>query len=197
MSELISALERINAWHQEKKSRSIFQPGLSRSAIDELVKDLQFPVPEEIYELYQWCNGSSEVPIAFHQQYVLPLEEAVRWRQDRYGLNYGEDDRIQDDPTWFPVFRLWCDHAFYVVVLGDKEKSIVRNYDPECKNYNIYYESLTNLLLHSAEWLELSQYYENVKLWEVERRSDARLKVKYRVRESIHQDDLKWAESDA
>lgn len=194
MSELTSALERISAWYQEKQSRSVFQPGLSRSVIDELVKDLAFPVPEEVYKLYEWCNGSSDDSdaIAFHQRYVLPLEEAVKWRQGLGGLNYGED-WMQDDPSWFPVLKLWCDHAFYVVVLGDREKSVVRNYDPECQNYNIYYESLTKLLLHSAEWLESAQYFENISSWAVERKLDSRLIVKYRVRESIHQDDLKWA----
>jgi SMI1 / KNR4 family (SUKH-1) len=86
MSELTSALERIGAWYQEKQSRSVFQPGLSRSAINDLVKDLAFPIPEEVYELYEWCNGSPDDSdaILFHQQYLLPLEEAVRWRQDRY-----------------------------------------------------------------------------------------------------------------
>jgi hypothetical protein len=194
MSELTSALERISAWYQEKESRSVFQAGLSRSAIDELVKDLQFPLPEEVYDFYQWCNGSSEVPIALNQQYVLPLEEAVRWRQDKCGLNYGED-WMQDDPTWFPVFRLCHDHAFYVVVLGDQEgRCLVRNYDPECKNYRVYYQSLTNLLLHSAEWLELAKYHKNIDGWEVERKLDAKLQVKYRVRDSIDSSDLEWAE---
>jgi hypothetical protein len=193
MSELTSALERISAWYQEKQSRSVFQPGLSRSAIDELVKDLAFPVPEEVYELYEWCNGSSEDsdPIAFHQQYILPLEDAVKWRQGLGGLNYG-DDTWQDDPSWFPISKLWCDHVFYVVVLGDREKSVVRNYDSECQNYNIYYESLTKLLLHCAEWLESVQYFENVDGWEIAcSRTRARLMVKYRVLESIPKDDLR------
>jgi hypothetical protein len=185
MSELTSALERIGAWYQEKQSRSVFQPGLSRSAIDDLVKDLAFPISEEVYELYEWCNGSPDDSdaVLFHQQYLLPLEESVRWRQDRYGLNYGED-WMQDDPTWFPVFRLWCSHAFYVVVLGSKEKSFVRNYDPECENYNLYYESLTKLLLHGAEWLESAQYFENIHGWEVDPGIEAQLQAKYRVHES-------------
>ncbi len=194
MSELTLALERISKWYQEKTSRSIFKPGLSRNNIEALVKDLPFSVPEEIYELYEWCNGSPDDSnaIAFHQQYLLSLEDAVQRRLDQYGLNYGEDS-MEDNQTWFPIFKLWCGHAFYVVVLGDKGKSPLRNYDPECENYNIYYESLTNMLLHCAEWLESAQYHENVESWEVDRRIDSKLKVKYRVRESISQDDLKRA----
>jgi hypothetical protein len=184
MSELTSALERINAWYQEKQSRSVFQPGLSRSVINNLIKDLSFSVPEEVCELYEWCNGSSEDsdPVLFHQQYLLPLEEAVSLRQDQYGLNYG-DDIWQDDPTWFPVSKLWCGHVFYVVVLGDKQKSPVRNYDTECQDYRVYYESLTKLFLHGAEWLESAQYYENVQSWESERITE--LQIKYRIRGSI------------
>jgi hypothetical protein len=193
MSELTSALERISTWYQEKESRSIFQPRLSRSAIDELVQDLQFPVPKEVYELYEWCNGSSEVPIVFHAQYLLPLEEAVNLRQDQYGLNNG-DDLYPDDPSWFPVFKLWYDDAFYIVILGDKEKSSIKYYDPEFENYKIYYESLTNLLLHSAEWLESAKYDEDKERWHVDRQSGAKLQVKYRLRESIESSDLELAE---
>jgi hypothetical protein len=37
------------------------------------LKTCHFSVPEELYELYEWCNGSSEDSdaIAFHQQYLL------------------------------------------------------------------------------------------------------------------------------
>jgi SMI1 / KNR4 family (SUKH-1) len=182
MSELTSALERICTWYWDENPQSspIFQPGLSECSIDELVKDLQFPVPDEVYELYKWCNGSSEKRIAFNQYYLLPLDQAVRLRQDKYGLNYGED-WMQDDPSWFPLFKLWCDHAFYVVILGDKNKSPVRNYDPECENYNIYYESLTNMLLHSADWIESALYNEKIELWEIDPAIDEQLQVKYRV----------------
>jgi SMI1 / KNR4 family (SUKH-1) len=197
MSDLTSALERIAIWYWENKpqSHSVFQPGLARSDISDLVKDLGFPIPDEVYELYEWCDGSSRVPIIFQSYYLLPLKQAVTLRQDQYGLNYGED-WMRDDPTWFPIFELWSTHAFYVVVLGDTKQCPVQMYDPECNAYDIRYNNLTNMLLHSAEWLESAQYYERMDLWEVEGRIDAQLQVKYRVRESVKQDDLKLAESD-
>lgn len=49
------------------------------------------------------------------------------------------------------------------------------------------------MLLHSAEWLESAQYYENIHDLEVEPRTNAKLQVKYRISESISQDALKWA----
>ncbi|MBW4491299.1 MAG: SMI1/KNR4 family protein [Trichocoleus desertorum ATA4-8-CV12] len=188
MSELTSALERIAAWYQENKPQfcPVFQPGLSQPNIDELVKDLGFSVPNEIYELYEWCNGCSlKEPIAFHSYYLLPLEQVVRLRKDKYGLNYGES-WMQDDPSWFPVFKVWSTHAFLVIILGDKEKSLVQIYDPECENYNVRYESLTNLLLHSAKWLEAAKHHEKIGgFWEVERSIDAQLMVKYCIREPL------------
>jgi cell wall assembly regulator SMI1 len=193
MSELTLALERISTWYQEKESRAIFQPGLSRSEIDNLVKDLQFFVPDELYELYQWCNGSSKVPIILNQRWLLPLEEAISLRQDSGGLNYGEDtDVLPDDPSWLPIFKLHYDHVFYVLALGEQEKNRIRNYDSEFKDYGVHYENLTNLLLHSAEWLESVEYQENAN-GEMYSGIDAPLQVKYRLRESIHPDDLKRA----
>ena len=34
------------------------RPGLTRNEINELVKDLPFNLPDEVYELYQWHDGS-------------------------------------------------------------------------------------------------------------------------------------------
>lgn len=167
MSELTSALERIAAWYQKNMPQScpVFQLGISRTDINELVKDLEFLVPDEVYELYEWCNGSSEERIVFHSYHLLPLNQAVNLRKGKYGLNYG-DDCMRDDPSWFPLFELWSTHAFYVVILGAKEKSQVQMYDPECNDYDIRYESLTDMLVDSAEWLEAAQYIEKLDVWE-------------------------------
>ena len=183
MSELTSALERISDWYQMNKSRSVFHPGLSRTDINEIVKDLPFAIPNEIYELYEWCNGSSENDrVAFLQFYLLPLAGAVGLRKRPCGLNEGSDP-IPDDPMWLPIFELWYGGAFYVVVLGDKERSPVRLWDMEFGKYELYYDNLTNMLLHCAEWLELSQYFENVRTWEVDGRIDEELDIKYVIQQ--------------
>jgi cell wall assembly regulator SMI1 len=44
---------------------SHLQPGLTREEIDNRVKNLQFSLPEEVYELYQWRNGMQQ-DIRFH-----------------------------------------------------------------------------------------------------------------------------------
>jgi hypothetical protein len=182
MSELTSALERISFWYQQNESRTVFHPGLSRTAIDEVVKDLEFPISDEIYELYGWCNGSSENDrIAFQQFYLLPLGGAVRLRKRPCGLNEGSEP-IPDDPRWLPIFELWYQGAFYVVVLGDCEVSPVRLYDTEVGKYELRYESLTKMFLHCAEWLELAECPEKGATWEVDGKIDSELQLKYWMR---------------
>jgi SMI1 / KNR4 family (SUKH-1) len=183
MSELTSALERISDWYQKNESRSVLRPGLSPAEIDEIVKDLQYRVPNELYELYEWCNGSSENDrVAFRQFYLLPLAESVRLRKRPHGLNEGSEP-IPDDPKWLPIFELWYGGAFYVVVLGDKEKNPVRLYDTEFGKYELRYDNLTNMFLHCAEWLELAQFDEKGRTWEVDGRIDSELDVKYMIQE--------------
>jgi|GEM_PF-3763658 len=59
MSTLSSALDRIARWFQENDPDRFWglEPGLSRDEIDAIAKDLPFPLPEEVYQLYQWRNG--------------------------------------------------------------------------------------------------------------------------------------------
>lgn len=65
MSTLIEKLEFIWHWLEEinpdpdRYEFRLYQPGLSRSQITTLTKDLPFQLPEEICQLYEWCNGAS------------------------------------------------------------------------------------------------------------------------------------------
>lgn len=59
-SQLTNALNRILGWIEQHRSYYVkyLQPGLSKDEIDNLVKDLPFQLPSEIYDLYQWRNGA-------------------------------------------------------------------------------------------------------------------------------------------
>lgn len=67
MSVLIEKLEFIWDWLEninpdpERYEFKLYQPGLSRSQITTLTKDLPFQLPEEICQLYEWCNGASSL----------------------------------------------------------------------------------------------------------------------------------------
>lgn len=62
MSMLSVAMDRILNWMQQHRPEraKTFQPGLSREEIDQAIVGLQNYLPEELYELYQWRNGSTE-----------------------------------------------------------------------------------------------------------------------------------------
>lgn len=72
MGTLIEALERIMNWlteHQPKYAAS-FLPGLKYDEIQTMEAEFGFQLPEEIYELYQWRNGTQEdgVRVAVEQE---------------------------------------------------------------------------------------------------------------------------------
>jgi hypothetical protein len=62
MSTLTDALERILNWLRANypEAASSLQPGLSYDEIEAKIADLPFCLPQEVYELYQWRNGSKE-----------------------------------------------------------------------------------------------------------------------------------------
>jgi len=57
-----------------------FRPGLRRAEIDRMAKGLAFPLPEEIYRLYEWHDGvlGDGAPLIFRDHYLMPLAEALR-----------------------------------------------------------------------------------------------------------------------
>lgn len=86
MSTLTDALERILVWLEEHESLELarfesLQPGLTLTEIDKITADLPFRLPLEVYELYQWANGTWTEE-EFYGQYFLShvfllLESAV------------------------------------------------------------------------------------------------------------------------
>ena len=62
MSLLTETLTRIMAWMQEHTPQyaESFLPGLPQHRIQELSERLDIPFSTELYELYQWQNGTYE-----------------------------------------------------------------------------------------------------------------------------------------
>ncbi|MGB3755121.1 MAG: HEAT repeat domain-containing protein [Rivularia sp. (in: cyanobacteria)] len=76
MSTLTNALNRIVAcWKKNGNEKRVhhLMPGLSYAEIEELVQDLPIQLPPEIFELYQWRNGSK---YAEDEGWYLPLQDA-------------------------------------------------------------------------------------------------------------------------
>ncbi|MEO1430839.1 MAG: hypothetical protein AAFV71_17600 [Cyanobacteria bacterium J06633_8] len=83
MSTLTNALNRIVAcWEKNGNEKLVhdLMPGLSDAEIEELVQDLPIQLPPEIFELYQWRNGSKYEE---DEQWYLPLQDAVKFCLNR------------------------------------------------------------------------------------------------------------------
>ena len=164
MSALTEALERIRNHHLEHNPELVeaLQPGLTREEIHELIKDLPFPFPEELYELYQWRNGmEDDYDYPFIHTYggfyaLIPLEDAVKRLQNFY--KFGNRNKYgKFEHNWLIIFTAASDHnaAGLVIVLGE-ETAAIRCYDPEDGYYGIIHPSLTNLMLSNASSSDFS-----------------------------------------
>ncbi|NEP80637.1 MAG: hypothetical protein F6K39_22175 [Okeania sp. SIO3B3] len=155
MSALVEALERIRKLHLKHQPlvAEELQPGLTRGQIDELVKNLPFSLPEELYELYQWRNGMKDLiqwqPFICNRSGMygfLSLEKALETSQREYEATLaGYGDCL---PNWLLIFEAVADNcAEGCVVVVEKETAVIRTYDSEYCDYPISHTSLTNMLL--------------------------------------------------
>lgn len=81
--EIRQKLDRLLQIREEKGYPMFyaFLPGLTITQINEKTAELPFQLPSELYELYQWRNGtpeSSTAPFLIRDQRFLPLEEALQ-----------------------------------------------------------------------------------------------------------------------
>jgi SMI1 / KNR4 family (SUKH-1) len=179
MSTLTDALERILNWLQANhpKAASSLQPGLSYEEIEAKLADLPFRLPQEVYELYQWRNGSSDNGEAdcFDCYRFIPLEEAIEL--SKYQVT--EDLLEGTFPFgWFPLFEF---NGGYLAVIGAESKNdnspIVCHYEDE----SIAYTNLTGMMLTMAECYETGAYEKNEleEDWQANCEKEKKLCIKY------------------
>jgi hypothetical protein len=190
MSEITEALQRIEAWlqnHMPNRAAEL-KPGLTRDEIDELVKDLPFSLPEEVYELYQWHDGSVD-RFVFVNYNFFSLNDAIEAYYEWWaGIFSDKDEEAYFFEKSFPIFELWSDCGVILsVVCEDSNNYPVRMLDVEYDDYFVRYRSLKNLILHLADWYESAQSYEDENLPEcgVEEERKYLLDVKYMAKEYI------------
>jgi hypothetical protein len=157
---ILECLQQLKEWDAQR-----FQPGLSRQEIEEKSRELVFPLPQEVYELYQWRNGNPwSNCFIFANYWMLSLEDAM----DAYCLRgsfadirdlyfdcddyESKDDNYFWNRHWFPIFRGRDEHRFWAVELGQASAAIL---DVSPGEFCIkLYPSLTNMLLAEAECYE-------------------------------------------
>jgi hypothetical protein len=157
---LLACLQERFPWDAER-----FQSGLSREEIEEKSRELPFPLPEEIYELYQWRNGNPSgnllIPgkLAACQNYfwfMLPLESAISTyllHREVNNLRRGDNGDIVWNRHWFPIFQSLHEKLFHVVEMG-KETSKIFFFDPKEGDHQRLCDSLTELLVVEADFFE-------------------------------------------
>ncbi|MGD2182804.1 hypothetical protein [Lusitaniella coriacea] len=188
MSELTKALDSILLWLQQHKPNYAdkFLPGLSRMEIERQTIELLGKVPEEIYKLYQWRNGTSEEDIqsvVYPSLGYLPLHEAIqecKWMSELYI----EDEVFSfEGKLLFPFLRNNCS---FCAVLLDREKqrdSPVIDIADEL-DLLLLYKSLTSMMITLAEYCNSGAYY----IGEVDEEMGGR---KYEVKGFLSPDDAK------
>lgn len=158
MSSLTEALNSIKNWQEQNgyQAASKLLPGLSHSEIQELSKDLPIQLPTEVYELYQWRNGSSD------DSWYFPLQKAVAKylkKVQYYDISWMTDlIRDPNGPNWFQVFvdGLEDEQEGYIVICENGKDYSILFLDFKGGDYLITrkYTSLTSMMMTIAECRE-------------------------------------------
>lgn len=162
MSKITTSLGLIFSWFQARSLplSELLQSGLQAILIDTLIKDLPFSFPEELAELYSWCNGttlSQEYNLNAHYflpgYYLLSLQDALH-----YYLTYSTSDSW--DHSWFPIMASGSGD-FYVINCGGKgqKNNSVLNFIRGEYNTPLVYLNIHAMLLTIAECYEVGAYF--------------------------------------
>ena len=176
MSSLMEALERIDNWFRQNRSEYVplFQPGLTREVIEEKTKNLPFQLPEEVYELYQWHNGTlaglkwgqADLPVGY---WFHPLEKPIELYFESMKLEEEMKEFYENteggwegkfwNTDWFPIFSHGNDT--YHVTCGQDSIPVasIWYFYPEFVEPEFHYENLTAMMLTVAECYETEAYY--------------------------------------
>lgn len=154
MSELTEALEIIYSWLEENQPNcaEALEPGLTDNQIAEQLKDLSIKLPNEVYELYQWHDGTSGSFLKDNDDIrFLSLWEAIDLYQN-WNTNI------------FPLF-FRCEVCFFIAV-DDQEKvtSPIFSNDDKYLPDEPTYDSLTDMMALLAEQLE-TENLENIDIF--------------------------------
>ncbi|MEH2001457.1 MAG: SMI1/KNR4 family protein [Nostoc sp.] len=170
MSELTDELQYILNWLKSTNHDFFdsYNPGLTRQQIDDITKDLPFRLSEEVYEFYQWRNGTAD--LGYNNGY-LPLyflfPEQLRADvicsfcslQDSVYIykSIGEATNYDDaywKQKWFPIAAYENKRMLYVV--GDLDPSPVYLWDSG--SLERIYKNLIGMISVIAECCEFGLY---------------------------------------
>jgi hypothetical protein len=159
MSALTKSLEKFSFWIENSQSdhaqyirnhplRQNFgcgdwdlRPGLEREILDLYAEEMNFKLPEEVYELYQWHNGKFVIGDYANDVHFSTFEDGFY-----HVFNNGFPH--------FPIF--FGDGCYYAVdeVTDNSTSSPIKLYDGSDEVTSTYAPSLTNLMQAVVECAE-------------------------------------------
>ncbi len=182
MSEITEALQRIEVWlqnHMPNRAAEL-KPGLTRDEIEGKVKDLPFSLPEEVYELYEWHDGSVDRFLLENYDFLSLGSAVVAYHEWLSEVQFHERKEGYFFEKSIPIFQLWSENGVLLsIVCEDSKNYPVRMLDIYCRDFSVRYRSLKDLILHLADWYESAKYYEKDDCWEVEAERERFLSKKY------------------
>lgn len=163
MQTLNESLEYMLRWMQNNLPEygASFMPGLQFDEIIELVETLGFPLPEEIYELYQWRNGTrAEIPsFVFPAFEFAPLNKAAEIQNE---INsdpiLGELFTFNNQPL-FPFIASEGRHCAIIISSRSTLTSPVVYIGKQGEGEYLAFSSVTSMMCGLAECFDTGAYY--------------------------------------
>ncbi len=162
---MINVLNEIMIWHEtyQPNYASSFLPGLSRQEIDSCVSIIDGYISEDIYQLYEWRNGTNkeyyETSINVEPfLYFRPFHSALEDFKRMYEFNNSEEFFNYQGNKLFP-FMLY-EKYFYTTVVSNKkqqESCIIGIFDPV--EVEFLYPSLEDMMIEILDRLKNGTYY--------------------------------------
>jgi cell wall assembly regulator SMI1 len=172
-------LEYVLNWLRSTQVEFIdcYNPGLTHQQIDNLVRELPFKIPDELYELYQWRNGianlgfnnyhplvefffpdqmSNDFPMIFRN-----LKDSILNYHDLYQVSQGLIDTSSSyefwNQKWFPLATFENKKILYII--GDLNPSPVYfHIIGNLNNPTRVYKSIASMVSVIAECCEQELY---------------------------------------
>lgn len=197
-SPLISALERLQNW-LEINAPAIaqsLQPGLTRAQIETQLQALPFRPPEEVYQFFQWRNGSSiEVTVEGNSYQtsvellpihrLLSLEEAIAGYTTFCEFYRGR----AGDNHYLPLFAHGL--SYYLARCDNSSTAAIFYSSIFCNRFWFEFNSLTDLIQAIAECLETGAYYfEPVPRLDWNSAKEKQIRLKYQPHRAANLDRL-------
>jgi hypothetical protein len=166
MTELIRALNEIMDWLEQNMPEyaSSFLPGLTPDQILDLMATSGYSISGELFELYQWRNGTNFYPLTLVAPFfeLMPLEEVIRTNAEADNDSMIREFFTFDEQPLLPFMA--SDGYYYAVPIspGSILKSSVIDVPKQGLASFIAFSNVTSMMKSLAECLTSGAYYLDV-----------------------------------